>query len=245
MSSPDSKKRWVEVGRSTTTDPKNKVRKEIELDDYYLVVGFEVNKPDAFKDNTHDLAIDYGHAFFYIVKNKIITKVFSFGPAGLGKTGWLGNGELIGRNGYNRGAIIKDGYMNARPGTPDYAITETVKAFKVALTPQQGKALEEETDSARKEILEGEQQYTAYINDTCAETAREILDEAGVSTPSGSGKVKNSSVASFSIAYAVNPYMWHHNFRKSGHNEVEYHPPVGKPWKPPIGRLDPIFGNTK
>lgn len=245
MSSSAAEKKWVEVGRSTTSDPSNKVRKEVELDDYYVVIGFEVNKPDAFKDNIQDLAIDYGHAFFYIVKNKRVTKAFSFGPTVRGKTGWFDKGEPIGRNAYNRGAFIKDGNRNARPGSPDYPITETIKAFRILLTLKQGRALEKETDTIRQEIFEGKQEYTAYMNDTCAETARDILEEAEVSTPDGAGKVKNSAIASFSIAYAVNPYMWHHNFKKGGYTEIVFFVPPGKPWHPPIGKVDPIFGNVK
>lgn len=246
MSSAASEKTWIEVGRSTTTDPSNTDRKEVELDDYYVVVGFEVNHPDAFKDKIHDLGIDYGHAFFYIVKNKKVSKLFSFGPGGRGKVGWLDKGNQLVPNGYDRGAAIKDGYQNSRPGDADYAITETVKAFKVPLSQKQGIDLEAETDAVRKKIRDGKQRYTAYINDTCAETARDILTDANVSTPEGAGKIKHSGIAPFSVAYAVNPYMWHHNFKESGAAEATFFIPVGSSdWRPPIGDADPIFGDTK
>ena len=73
---PEKKTNWMEIGRSTTTATTNTKRKEVKVDDYYLVVGFEVNEPAAFKNGTQDLAIDYGHAFFYVVKNNVISKVF-------------------------------------------------------------------------------------------------------------------------------------------------------------------------
>lgn len=43
---------------------------------YILTVGFEVNHADAFVDGIQDLSIDYGHAFFYITKNDIVTVFF-------------------------------------------------------------------------------------------------------------------------------------------------------------------------
>jgi hypothetical protein len=57
----------------------HKKRAEVTLDSYYLVVGFEVNFPKAFVNQVHDLHVDYGHAFFYLVKNSKIEKSFSFG----------------------------------------------------------------------------------------------------------------------------------------------------------------------
>jgi hypothetical protein len=243
-STPPPEKKWVEIGRSTTSSPDNKKRAEVKVDDYYVVVGFEVNNASAFKDDTQDLAIDYGHAFFYVVKNKVIVKLLSFGPGGAGKTGWFNRGSSEAPNGYNTGAFIKDGYQNSRPGDADYPITETVKAFKINLTQKQGTDLVAVTENARKDIKSGKQRYTAYLNDTCAETARDILKKASITTPSGSGKVKHSDIVSFPIAYAVNPYMWHHNFKKEGKTEVTYKPPYAS-WRPPTGEMDPIFGNSK
>lgn len=242
MSSPASEKKWIEVGRSTTTDPSNKTRKEVELDDYYVVVGFEVNHPAAFKDDTHDLAVDYGHAFFYIVKNTAITRWFSFGPAGPGKVGWFGKGNPVVPNRYNSGAPIKDGFKNSRPATADYAITETVKAFKIVLAQKQGKDLEAETDAVRKKVRDGDERYNAYLNNTCAETARDILSDANVPTPSGDGDIKHSEIVDASILSAVNPYMWHHNFKKSGSYEATFPVTPGTRWRAPVGDKDPIFG---
>jgi LysM repeat protein len=215
----------------------------IVVPEYYVVVGFEVNNPEAFVNETHNLAVDYGHAFFYVVLNKVVTKFFSFGPSGGGEVGWFDKGSATEPNKYNTGAIIKDGYKNARPGTPDYGISEKIKVFKISLTISQGVKLEAETDTVRNKIISGKQKYTAYLNDTCAETARDVLTSAGIETPSGSSKVKHSGVANFPIAYAVNPYMWHSSFIKAGKVETSFTPPVTsmKKWTPSIGYKDPIF----
>lgn len=255
----EKKPKWKEIGRSTTTPTTDTKRKEVTVDDYYVVVGFEVNKPSAFTDEVLDLAIDYGHAFFYVVKNKEVSRLFSFGPSGAGKTGWLDKGDSRNPNAYNTGALLKNGYQNARPGTPDYGISELVTAFKVPLTTSQGIKLEVETDKVRGEIVAGRQKYAAYMNDTSAEIARDVLDSAGVDTPSGSGIVRHSGmgiaiatvvdagiIGKYRIGFtAVNPYMWAKNFKSSGRESRSYSPPVdpatGGQWRPIVGASDPIF----
>lgn len=64
----DNKQKWIEIGRSFTSPVKNTKRKEVKVDEYYVVVGFEVNVPDAFINGTQDVGIDYGHAFFMLLK---------------------------------------------------------------------------------------------------------------------------------------------------------------------------------
>jgi hypothetical protein len=226
---------WEEIGRSTTSPTKNTTRKEVKVDDYYVVVGFEVNNMKAFQPATvisgklipdvimagdvttlvHDLNIDYGHAFFYIVKNNLVGQVFSFGPKGGGKVGWFGAGDNLTPNKYNRGAFLKDGFKNTRPGIPNYHVNEKINAFKIALSLKQGLSLLKETDKIRAEITSGKQKYTAYMNDTCAEAARDILSSSDIDTPSGSGWVKHTGVVNFPLVYAVNPYMWHHRFKET------------------------------
>ncbi len=216
---------WEEIGRSTTSPTENTRRKEVAVDDYYVVVGFEVNDPKAFVNDVQDLGIDYGHAFFYVVKNRVVVRVFSFGPAGAGKVGWFNQGNAENPNAYNRGAVLKNGYQNSRPGTADYRITDKVSAFKIPIGISQGVQLIKATDKARSEIANGRQRYTAYMNDTCAETARDIIGSAGIDTPSGSGIVRHSGIGIASgkavgtpfgdvvVGFtAVNPYMWHKNF---------------------------------
>lgn len=227
---------WMEIGRSTTSKTENKKRANVQIDNYYVVIGFEVNKPSAFKDKTHDLAEDYGHAFFYIVKNEIVSMIFSFGPDGPGKHGWFNKAEesLL-------PAPLKNGFNNSRPGTADYHISEHVKAFRINITLKQGIALGKATQKARADIKSGKIRYTAYMNDTCAESARELLSEAKIDNPSGFGWVKHSQMLSFPIAWATNPYMWHHNFIKSGAIELNFRPPVYD-WTPTVGEPDPILG---
>jgi hypothetical protein len=233
---------WTQIGKSQTSPVENKTRAEVALDNYYLVVGFEVNNPKAFVDGVHDLAVDYGHAFFYLVKNLIIEKVFSFGPAGAGKNGWFNKGGTFSRNAYNVGAIKKDGYTNSRAATADFAITEVVKAFQIPLTTSQARMLGEAVDKIRLEIEAGTVKYHAMVNDTCAETAKSLLDDADISTPSGSGWVKHSRMINFPVAYAINPYTWHKNFREKYQEKLYKADAIPGDWHPPVGESDPIFG---
>jgi len=224
---------WISVGSSQTSPIENMKRAHVALDSYYVVIGFEVNELEAYKNDVHDLALDYGHAFFYLVKNTKIINSFSFGPWGVGKVGWFNNGEHL--------TYKKNGEQNARPGTADYPIREDVKAFKLAISHSQANALHKEVNSIRVEIAKGQLRYSAIMNDTCAETAKEILDEVDIVTPSGSGWVKNSHIASFPIVYAVNPYSWHDKFKKS-HPEKKFTPGALGEWRPALGAADPIFG---
>jgi hypothetical protein len=203
--------KWTTLGASNTTPIANTQRKEVKADSYYLVVGFEVNYPDAYKDHTHNLDVDYGHAFFYSAKNAIVTQMFSFGPIGQGKVGWLDSGTTT-------GAPVKDGYADARQGTPDYVLSEDIRIFKIELNAGEAERVMAETKLMREKIVSGEQKYTAWVNDTCAETAKQVLENAKIKTPSGSGSVSKGDLT---IAYAVNPYRWHENFVKAGIKEVQ------------------------
>jgi hypothetical protein len=62
---------WKEIGRSQTSPTAVTKRTEVKVDDYYLVIGFEVNKATAFVDGTHDLGVGYGHAFFLFGQEQI------------------------------------------------------------------------------------------------------------------------------------------------------------------------------
>jgi hypothetical protein len=240
MSDTQAQSAWAGVGQSATTPTTNTKRAKVLVDSYYVVIGFEVNIPGAFKNETHDLRIDYGHAFFYLVKNSSISHSFSFGPRGGGKVGWLGKGET--KAAYNAGAIMKDGSKNARPGTPDYAIRELVRAFKLDISLSTAQQLAKAVIAARDEVWSGETEYHAFLNDTCAETAKEILDEANIATPDGDGWVKHSGIIDLPLAYAVNPYKWHRNFRLA-HRERKYFPDSGE-WIIMAGAPDPIFGTV-
>jgi hypothetical protein len=252
---PGPKPTWEEIGRSISSPLSIKKRKEVEVDDYYVVVGFEVNKPEAFVDDVHDLAVDYGHAFFYVVKNSVVVKVFSFGPAGMGKVGWGGRGSNEDPNWANWGAVLKDGYQNARPGTPDYGITELVTAFKVPIDHAAGVAVMDKTEKMRKKIIDGKQSYAAYLNDTCAQFARAVLESAGVKTPKGDGIVKHSGLGLATgtnvdvwllgkqrLGYTeVNPYMWHSQFVKAGKYPTAKRALRSSNPANLVGSADPIF----
>jgi hypothetical protein len=224
---------WLVIGSSVTSPADNKVRAHVSLDSHYVVVGFEANNSQAFLNDMHDLALDYGHAFFYLVRNTTIRSSFSFGPAGIGKLGWFNKGKVM--------TSKKNGSQNARPATADYGITETVRAFKIPVTKKQAEMLEEEVKKIRVAIYLGNTEYSALMNDTCAETAKEVLDDAGIETPNGSGWVKHSGKLNLPVAYAVNPYKWHKNF-KSKFAEMIFKPKLEYEWIPVVGDDDPIFG---
>jgi hypothetical protein len=205
-------------------------------DIYRVIVGFEVNKTSAFTCEitsvpydggvkremcTQDLDKDYGHAFFYVTKNDRIMKFFSFGPQGEGKAGWLNKGTIspAAPNVWNTGAVKKDGYATSKQGTPDYTIGQKVRLFRLEIGASAYKTIIQETDKIRQRIIKGQLQYTAWINDTCAETARDILVKGIPKIPSGTGHVKRTGTPD-PIIMAVNPYQWHRNFKLAGHREA-------------------------
>lgn len=116
-----------------------------------------------------------------------------------------------------------------RPGTADYSIGEDTKLFRLKLTKEQADILVKETDRVRNEIRDRKQLYTAYVNDTCAETAQDILKTAIV-VPDGAGIVRAAHIGTI-LGYdiwlqpkftMVNPYMWHKNFKKQ-YTEISQH----------------------
>ena len=88
------------------------------------------------------------------------------------------------------------------------------------ITAAQAKNLVKETNKMRENIENGKQKYTAYINDTCAETAKQVIDKTNIQTPSGAGKIHAMGHTTFFTA--VNPYMWHHDFKQAGYKEIVY-----------------------
>lgn len=137
--------------------------------------------------------------------------------------------------------MIKDGYKDSRHATPDFPINEPVKAFKIPLSLAQARALEVMTDKYRRKAINGEIRYNAISNDTCAATARELLDSAGIKTPSGRGLVKYTGIIDHAIVSVINPYKWHEDF-KGIYREASYKIPE-RPgiWNPTPGQDDPIF----
>lgn len=216
---------------------KDKPTTTVVLNQYVVIVGFEVNYPNAFvvRDNgwvtksnerTQMLDIDYGHAFFYVTKNDVVEVFFSFGPLGAGKSGWFNQGNSQAPNKWNTAAPVKNGYASSRPGTPDYGIGETATLYRVLVNEDSAKKIIAETNKIRQEIINGDQKYTAWANDTCAETARDILTNYISNLPNGSGAVKQAGAP---ILNVINPYMWHYNFTKSKFAKPEIiYPIAGK-----------------
>jgi hypothetical protein len=199
--------------KKTVTTSKDHPTTTVPYTQHSVVVGFEVNQPKAFKcvkikneipsydgfgsasrfmsdDCTHDLNIDTGHAFFYLVKNDKVTKFFSFGPAD------PEGAKLLARN----------------PGSPDFGIGEETKLFRIPLSEKQYDALMKDTEAVRQKISSKDIFYTPLINDTCAEEARDILKAHIPNLPEGSSKIE---YADTKVAIAVNPYMWHKNFKEA------------------------------
>jgi hypothetical protein len=233
MTANDRPESWVSIGSSRTSPTENMARAQVLVDRYYVVVGFEVNEPKAFVDEIQDLSVDYGHAFFYLVKNAEISGAVSFGPNGAGKIGWFNKGRTM--------TSKKDGQQNGRPATADYPVREPVKAFKIPISKQQATLLLQGINELRREIDVGGVEYSALMNDTCAETAKEVLDDAKIETPSASGWIRHSRILSFRFLYAANPYKWHKRF-KERYAETIFLPSELGEWIPLAGEQDPIFG---
>lgn len=185
---------------------------------YYLVIGFEVNYlATAFVNNTQNLNIDYGHAFFFTVQNGKIVTVHSFGPKGLATPT-----EAEEKAGIDR-------FSGKRSGTINYPITEVSRLYKFKIRKSQLSAIKKHADKFKKKVISGEEKYTAYMNDTCAEAAKDVLDDADIDTPSGKGYITTpSGTANFLFeptyidgwkvpatgAMFVNPYSWYDQFKK-------------------------------
>ena len=60
----DTVKKWIEIGKAQTTPIENKDYPQVEIDSYYVVIGFEVNNPKAYVGRTYYPLENYGHAFF-------------------------------------------------------------------------------------------------------------------------------------------------------------------------------------
>lgn len=172
---------------------------------YILTVGFETNYPDAFYNNTLNLSVDFGHVFFYVTRREalssfdIVDTFFSFGPAGYGE-----NGKII--NEYN----------SKRPGDTAFLIKEVSQMFRLRISKEQGEKIKAKTSQFTYAVDTQQIFYNASTNDTCAETARDILSSCGVPTPDGHSAVIGTGnlladIITYNLAM-VNPYMWFKNF---------------------------------
>lgn len=188
----------AELSGAENPDDLNITNVRIKRKKYILTVGFEVNHPGAFVDGVQDLSVDYGHAFFYITRNNEVEVFFSFGPKGLAAPG-----------------KITDEYSGPRPGDTNYRITEITRLFRLRISEEMAVKVKTVADIFTDKVNAGTEHYYAFMNDTCAETARDILSEGGISTPSGSGPIKGvGSDGITTMGSFVNPYKWHFDFSK-------------------------------
>jgi len=197
---------FAELSGVDSLDEINTTNVQITRKIYILTIGFEVNHPEAFVDGIQDLSVDYGHAFFYVTRSDEVTTFFSFGPKGLGTPG-----------------KITDEYNGRRPATTSYQISEVSRNFRLIITEIQAVETVDKVDAFTKDVNDGKEFYDASKNDTCAETAKDILDGVGISTPEGSGPVSGGGVDWFTGKFNfTNPYMWYSNFCKEYGEPVIY-----------------------
>ncbi|WP_263772917.1 hypothetical protein [Propionivibrio soli] len=211
--------KWKKAGDSVTSPLENETRKEVFVQSNYgLTIGFEVNYPEYFKDDIQQIGGpgypppndgDYGHAFFYLTKNGVVTCFFSFGPAGGGEEKRV---SVPFTDIQTKDLNPIPMHARARPGDASYRISEPVTAFRLRLTQAQEESIRKEAERVRKKIESGEQKYTAWINDTCAETARDIIKKTLPDIPDGSGQIRVNGT--LSRVHLVNPYMWHKNMNE-------------------------------
>jgi hypothetical protein len=160
----DIKTQWKKGGELSTKPDGVLTPVDGKVQQIYVVVGFGVNTPAAYRDGVSYINIDPGHAFLYTVRENKVTRFFSFGPR------------------------IHGEFLNAT-ATPDYGMDYATRLFKVPVSAEQMSNVEATIDKYRQQVLDGSMLYRGITNDTCAETARQILTESGVSTPSGTGPV--------------------------------------------------------
>ncbi len=174
----------------------------------YLVIGFEVNVMSAFKNNTQNLDVDnggdYGHAFFFTVQdNKVIT-FFSFGPDEQMTT----KGQVLGVR-----------------GRTNYPITEITNLFKFIINKNQLNEIKSKADRFKLKVKFDLEKYKTIMNDTCAETAKQVLDAAGIDTPAGTGYIRTPYDWANEISTRnkfVNPYSWFTQIKKKYGNPLPF-----------------------
>lgn len=197
---------------------------------YRLVMGFEVNDPNQFKNGIMDLNGDYGHAFFYLVDNdNKISSTFSFGPA----EQMTEIGQLIGVR-----------------GNLDYKISETSQLTSIDINAAQYFALKAKIASFRLDVLRGKEYYWVAFNNTCAETVVDTVGSwyLGLGLPDGKSLVKvpdefapktdnlgltENGVSKFGV---TNPYGFYNNLVNLGYGFYEHVKPLDVL---KIGSVDP------
>lgn len=173
---------------------------ELKTDIYYVVIMIDASHPEKafgyrrypfstpFKYHTPVPGVgDPGHTLYYIVKNGVIQAVYSLGP--------------------------KSALQAARgQATADCTMKTMAYAFKFNISKDKAIKLINETNEKRKLIAEGKIIYNAFVNDTCASTALDILRPYIPSLPQGRGKVGIDGI----FINAVTPYWLFEDFKKAG-----------------------------
>lgn len=206
----------------------------VQVDKYYVVIGVEANNENAYRDEkitfSHKVAkhqiltgqgFDYGHAFFYVVKNDEVFCFFSFGPSA-GKK--LGNNAL------------------GNASTCQYPITEVAQLFYIEIVAEIADLIKKDVSQLYKEsnnfiynkesgewesIKSNDKKYRVLSNETCAKEAEHILKKhLNERVPSGLGYVKWKKISK----KEVNPYAWHENLVSSGLKKYTFpeYPKIGK-----------------
>jgi len=132
---------------------------------------------DYFSHNNQNLSEDYGHAFIYVTKNDIVMSSFSFGPAKSPES-------------------MTEAFGN-RPGNTLYKIGEVTKLFRFKISKEQAEKVRENIAQFTQKVASQQIHYAPYKNDTCAASAKEILDQSNIETPSG------KSYASYEVLEGV------------------------------------------
>ncbi|TCM70911.1 hypothetical protein EC844_101185 [Acinetobacter calcoaceticus] len=207
---------------------------EIIIDKYYVVIGVEANKPEAYrvekitfskKTAKHQYLdgrdFDWGHAFFYVVKNDEVFCFFSFGPSA-GK--WKAN-NLIGKAStcqYPIGEVAQLFIINIEQDVATKIKMDVDRVYK-----KSNNTLYNEKTSQWEEFKSLDQKYRPATNETCAREAEQILKKhLKERVPSGLGYVKWKNISK----KAVNPYAWHEHLVDSELKQYTYpeYPDIGK-----------------
>lgn len=168
-------------------------------DRHILAIGFEVNIGKAFQNNALDLAIDFGHAFFYMTKNNVVTDFFSFGPT-----------KTVAPDGE------KSDSLKRRIGMVNFPIKEISRVFRFTLTKEQIERIRAEIESFSHKVDSKKIFFDVLTNNTCAKVAQILLTRADISTPDSVSHVKSSEQTDYNWFTQTfdfaNPYKWYNSF---------------------------------
>ncbi|WP_145963959.1 hypothetical protein [Chromobacterium phragmitis] len=180
---------------TATTKPKDKnATAEHKEDVYVLVIGFEVNNPQVYRDvdvgkgvkrKVHHVLEDPGHTFMYLTKNLKITFFYSLGPQ---------PGASTMQRAYGK-------------GTPEYHIPGKTRLYRLIINESQYEKMLAKGKAYRADVLAGDRNYNILLNFTCARSARDIIAVGWSGVPKGESLVGKSATLSFDEV--VNPYAFY------------------------------------